>query len=110
MVATIVCIVLVAIVFNHIGFVAVKDCFALLFKREYWTDYNIVDALAWATKASVIIPGLIYGVQIWQLYFLTLATSLALIWSSHKKLLPSLVAFNTIWAWISCMVLSQHLL
>jgi hypothetical protein len=32
-----------------------------------------------------------------------------LIWASEKKLLPTLVGFNTIWAWISCMVLSQHL-
>jgi hypothetical protein len=23
--------------------------------------------------------------------------------------LPTLVGFNTIWAWISCMVLAQHL-
>jgi hypothetical protein len=23
--------------------------------------------------------------------------------------LPTLVGFNTIWVWISCMVLSQHL-
>jgi hypothetical protein len=25
-------------------------------------------------------------------------------------LLPTLVGFNTIWAWISCMVLAQHLI
>jgi hypothetical protein len=24
-------------------------------------------------------------------------------------LLPTLVGFNTIWVWISCMVLAQHL-
>jgi hypothetical protein len=38
-----------------------------------------------------------------------LATSLALIWASNKKLLPTLVGFNTLWAWISLMVLSSHL-
>jgi hypothetical protein len=43
------------------------------------------------------------------LFFLTLFTSLTLIWASNKKLLPTLVGFNTIWVWISCMVLSQHL-
>ena len=26
-----------------------------------------------------------------------------------QKLLPTLVAFNTLWAWISCMVLAKHL-
>jgi hypothetical protein len=29
---------------------------------------------------------------------------LTLIWASEKKLLPTLVGFNTIWVWISCMV------
>jgi hypothetical protein len=38
-----------------------------------------------------------------------LATSLTLIWASNKKLLPTLVAFNTMWAWLSLMVLAQHL-
>jgi hypothetical protein len=54
------------------------------------------------------VPGLIFGIQIWQLYFLTLLTSLTLIWASNKKLLPTLVAFNTLWAWISIMVIAQH--
>jgi hypothetical protein len=53
---------------------------------------------------------LIFGISIWWLYFFTLATSLTLIWASEKKLLPTLVGFNTIWAWISCMVLAQHLI
>jgi hypothetical protein len=25
-------------------------------------------------------------------------------------LLPTLVGFNTIWVWLSCMVLAQHLI
>ncbi len=79
------------------------------FTKEYWTNYNTVEFLSWAAKAVIIIPGLIFGVSIWWLYFLTLATSLSLIWASNKKLLPTLVGFNTIWAWISCMVLAQHL-
>jgi hypothetical protein len=37
-------------------------------------------------------------------------TSLSLIWASNKKLLPTLVAFNLVWVWISCMVISQHIL
>jgi hypothetical protein len=41
---------------------------------------------------------------------LTLATSLTLIWASNKKLLPTLVAFNTMWAWLSLMVIAQKVL
>ena len=87
-----------------------KECYGMWFKKEYWTDYNLVEFLSWFAKATIIIPGLIFGVSFWWLYFFTLATSLTLIWSSEKKLLPTLVGFNTIWAWISCMVLAQHLI
>jgi hypothetical protein len=78
--------------------------------KKYWTDYNVVEALSWFTKALIIVPGLIFGIQIWWLFFFTLATSLTLIWASNKKLLPTLVAFNTLWVWISCMVLIQNIL
>lgn len=109
-VATFVWSVLLAIVYGHSGFAKIRDCYAMWGKKEYWTDYNSVEFLSWLAKAVIIIPGLIWGIQIWWLYFLTLATSLSLIWASNKKLLPTLVGFNTIWAWISCMVLAQHLL
>jgi hypothetical protein len=39
-----------------------------------------------------------------------LLTSLTLIWASNKKLLPTLVGFNTMWTWLSLMVLAQHLI
>lgn len=101
--------ILVFVVYKHVGFQAIKDCYAMWFKREYWTNYNIVEALSWGTKAIIIVPGLIFGIQIWWLYFLTLATSLTLIWASNKKLLPTLVAFNTLWTWISVMVIIKNL-
>lgn len=109
-VATFVWSILLAIVYGHSGFAKIRDCYAMWGKKEYWTDYNSVEFLSWLAKAVIIIPGLIWGIQIWWLYFLTLATSFSLIWASNKKLLPTLVGFNTIWAWISCMVLAQHLL
>ena len=102
-------IVLTVVVYSHTGWSNIKECYGMWFTREYWTNYNIVEFLSWAAKAVIIIPGLIFGIQIWWLYFFTLATSLTLIWASNKKLLPTLVGFNTIWAWISCMVLAQHL-
>ena len=101
--------VLLFIVYRHTGLDKIKECYGMWFTKEYWTNYNIVEFLSWAAKAVIIVPGLIFGIQVWWLYFLTLFTSLTLIWASNKKLLPTLVGFNTIWAWISCMVLAQHL-
>lgn len=107
--ATLIWSVLTGIAYAHSGWAKIRDCYSMWFTREYWTNYNIVEFLSWAAKAVIIVPGLIFGISIWWLYFLTLATSLTLIWASNKKLLPTLVGFNTIWAWISCMVLAQHL-
>ncbi len=102
-------LVLIGLVYRHITFTKIKECYSMWFTKEYWTDYNIVEFASWAAKAIIIVLGLIFGIQIWWLYFFTLATSLTLIWASEKKLLPTLVGFNTIWVWISCMVLAQHL-
>jgi hypothetical protein len=109
-VATGVWIVLIAIVYHHSKWHNIKSCYGMLFTKEYWINYNIVEFISWVAKAIIIIPGLIFGIQLWQLYFLTLLTSLTLIWASNKKLLPTLVGFNTMWAWLSLMVLSQHLI
>jgi hypothetical protein len=103
-------VVAVVIVYTHSRWDKIRDCYGMWFKREYWTDYNIVEFASWAAKAVIIVPGLIFGIQIWWLYFLTLFTSLTLIWASNKKLLPTLLGFNTIWVWISCMVLAQHII
>lgn len=101
--------VLIAVLYNHIGWSKLREVYTMWFKKEYWTDYNTVEFLSWFTKAIIIVPGLIFGIQLWWLYFLTLLTSSLLVWASYRKLLPTLVAFNTIWIFISIMVLSQHL-
>ena len=103
-------IVLVIIVFTHSNWKRIGECFKMWFNKSYWTDYNTVEFLSWTAKAIIIIPGLIFEIQIWWLYCFTLLTSLSLIWASNKKLLPTLVAFNLVWVWISCMVISQHIL
>ncbi|NDB60852.1 hypothetical protein EB001_20770 [bacterium] len=103
-------LVLLLIVYRHITYTKIKECYGMWFTKEYWTDYNTVEFVSWFAKGIIIVPGLIFHIQIWWLYFLTLFTSLTLIWASNKKLLPTLVGFNTLWAWISCMVLAQHLL
>ncbi len=107
--ACIASIVLVSIVYTHTGWRNIADCYRMWFTKEYWTNYNIVEAASWLAKAVIIIPGLIFGIQLWWLYFFTLLTSLTLIWASNKKLLPTLVGFNTMWVWLSLMVLAQHL-
>jgi hypothetical protein len=103
-------LILIAVVYYRTGFQKVKECYGMWFTKEYWTNYNTVEFVSWFAKALIIVPGLIFGISLWWLYFLTLATSLALIWASNKKFLPTLVGFNTIWTWISCMVLAQHLI
>lgn len=109
-VALAVWVILIAIVYSHTGWDKVRECYGMWLTREYWTDYNIVEFVSWVAKAIIIIPGLVFGIQLWWLYFLTLATSLTLIWASNKKFLPTLVGFNTMWTWLSLMVLAQHLI
>ena len=108
--ALVVWLVLISMVYSRTGWNKVRECYSMWFTREYWTDYNIVEFVSWVAKAIIIIPGLIFGIQLWWLYFLTLLTSLTLIWASNKKFLPTLVGFNTLWVWISCMVLAQHVI
>lgn len=110
LVAIIVWATLIGMSYAHIGWGKINECYGMWFTKEYWTDYNTVEFISWLAKAIIIVPGLIFGIQIWQLYFLTLATSLTLIWASNKKFLPTLVGFNTLWVWISIMVLTKHLL
>jgi len=107
-VATLVWLVLITISYSHISWARIRECYGMWFTREYWTSYNTVEFVSWVAKAIIIIPGLIFGIQIWQLYYLTLLTSITLIWASNKKMLPTLVGFNTMWAWLSLMVLVQH--
>ena len=108
-VGSIVFVILTIITYKGCGLENIRNCYKMWFDNKYWTNFNIVEAFSWLAKAAIIIPGLIFGIQVWELYWIALITSLGLIWASHKKALPSLVAFNTIWAWISCMVLAQHL-
>ena len=77
--------------------------------KKYWTDYNTIELMAWTAKAVIIIPGLIFGIEIWQLHFLTLLTSALLIWASMKKSLPTLILFNTLWICISLTIIVKNI-
>jgi hypothetical protein len=93
-----------------IGWNKIWDRYKMYLSKEYWTDYNVIELAAWLAKAIIIIPGLIFGVELWYMHFLTLATSSALIWASMRKSLPTLILFNTIWICISLTIIIRHLI
>ena len=103
-------LLLTGIIYTITGWQKVVDCYKMWFTREYWTDYNIIEAASWIAKAIIIVPGLIFGIQLWQFYFVAVITSMTLIWASNKKLLPTLVGFNTLWIWLSMMVIAQNII
>lgn len=96
------------ILYTVIGWGKIIDRIKMWFTREYWTDYNTVEFFAWFAKALIIIPGLIFAMEIWWLHIFTLITSSALIWASMRKSLPTLIVFNTLWLWISSLIIVRH--
>jgi hypothetical protein len=96
-------------VYFRVGFSNITDSYRLWFQEGYWVNYNIVEAGAWIAKAAVILPGLVWQKEIWQLHIVTLFTSAMLIWVSERKLLPTMVAFNTLWIGLSSVVIVRNL-
>jgi len=100
----------IGILYYSIGWNKILDRYKMYLSKEYWTDYNTIEAAAWLAKVVIIVPGLILGIEIWWLHFLTLTTSSALIWASMRKSLPTLIVFNTIWICISLTIIIKHLI
>lgn len=103
-------ILFIGLLFYFIGFGRIKDKLLMYKYKSYWTDYNIIEFSAWMSKALIIIPGLIFQVEIWWLHFFTLLTSSLLIWASMKKSLPTLIVFNTVWIVISLTIILRNIL
>ena len=82
----------------------------MFFNKEYWINYNTIEFASWMAKAIIIIPGLVFGIELWYMHYITLVTSSLLIWASMKKSLPTLILFNTIWIGISLTILIRHYL
>jgi len=99
----------IVILYSIIGWKKILDIYKMFLYKNYWTDYNVIEFIAWFAKAVIIIPGLVFGVELWYLHFLTLVTSGLLIWASMKKSLPTLISFNTIWICISLTIILRHL-
>ena len=102
-------LVITTLVYARVGFVNIANSYRMWFEEGYWVNYNIVEALAWLAKAAVILPGLIWQKEIWELHLVTLLTSALLIWVSERKLLQTIVAFNTLWIGLSSVVIVRNL-
>jgi len=103
-------LVITTLVYARVGFVNIANSYRMWFEDGYWVNYNVVEALAWLAKAAVILPGLIWQKEIWELHIVTLLTSALLIWVSERKLLPTMVAFNTLWIGLSSVVIVRNLI
>lgn len=76
--------------------------------KGYWTKANTVEAWGFAAKIAIIFPGLLFGYQWWWIYFFALASSIALIWSSTVKTLPTIILFNAAWVVLACLSILKH--
>jgi len=75
---------------------------------KYWHSANVVEAWGFGTKLAIIIPGLLFGKQWWWLYIFALVSSLALIWSSTVKTLPTIILFNVVWTVLAVTAITKH--
>ena len=103
-------IIFLTALYLGIGVKKIFKRYKMFLVKSYWTDYNVIEFFAWIAKAIIIIPGLIFGIELWYMHFLTLLTSSLLIWASMRKDLPTLIVFNTIWICISLTILVKHLI
>ena len=103
-------IVFLTALYLGIGIKKIFKRYNMYLAKSYWTDYNVIELCAWMAKAIIIVPGLIFGIELWYMHFLTLLTSSLLIWASMRKDLPTLIIFNTIWICISLTILVRHLI
>lgn len=76
--------------------------------KEYWTKTNIIEAWAFMTKIAIIFPGLLFGVQWWWLYIFALASSLALIFTSTIKTMPTIIWFNIAWVCLASLSIAKY--
>ncbi len=102
--------IFISILYYFIGYGRIWKKILMYNSKKYWTDYNIIEFAAWMAKAMIIVPGLIFGIELWYFHFLTLLTSSLLIWASMRKSLPTLIVFNTIWIIISLTIILKHLI
>jgi hypothetical protein len=76
--------------------------------RQYWTKANTVEFIAFVTKAAIIIPGLLFGYQVWWFYIFAVVSSVGLIWSSTVKTIPTLIWFNILWTFLGIIAIIKY--
>jgi hypothetical protein len=76
--------------------------------KSYWTKANTVEFFAFVTKGLIIIPGLLFGINVWWFYIFALVSSLGLIWSSTVKTIPTLIWFNILWSILAFIFILKH--
>ena len=76
--------------------------------KDYWTKVNTVEAWGFSTKIAIIFPGLLFGYQWWWVYIFAIASSVALIWSSTEKTLPTIILFNVLWVVLASLSILKH--
>ena len=79
-----------------------------MFNKSYWTKANTVEFFAFMTKLLIIFPGLLFSKQLWWLFIFALLSSLALIWSSTIKTLPTIILFNIGWSILASLAILKH--
>ena len=79
-----------------------------LFNKNYWNKVNAIEFWAFSTKLSIIVPGLLFEKQWWWLYIFALASSLALIFTSTIKTLPTIIYFNIAWSILAITAIIKH--
>jgi hypothetical protein len=78
-------------------------------KKSYWNKANTVEFFGFFVKAIIILPGLVFGVEIWWLYIFAFISSISIVWSSTVKTIPTLIWFNLVWALVAFLVIVRHL-
>ena len=84
------------------------DALKTMKHKKYWNKPNTVEFFAFMTKIAIIFPGLLLGKQFWWLYIFALISSLALIWSSTVKTLPTIIWFNILWSLLAILSILKH--
>jgi hypothetical protein len=76
--------------------------------KKYWNKANTIEFFAFMTKICIIFPGLLLDKQWWWLYVFALISSLALIWSSTVKTLPTIIIFNIGWSILATTAIIKY--
>lgn len=86
----------------------IVDAVKTMSKKDYWNRPNTVEAWGFVTKLVIIVPGLLLGKQWWWLYIFAIISSVALVWSSTKKTLPTIILFNVAWIVLATASIVKH--